>query len=179
MTASACAAESSVPQVATTSTVPTTEATASTQVADVEETTTLPTYRLPDGLPEGSGCTPNLAAGLPRGVWFGYLRAADLTTITFDLACYYEGDQAVAAAATDGVQPGDGASYVRNVDPTPLELPVNAGISIQALDETGERVDTGDWYAQWVLTFAVPEEGAPVWIIQQPDRISALVHLDR
>ncbi len=194
LVASSCAADP-VPQVATTVTAESSETASPTTAAPIDDdgpagtaagdstdtsddAGSVPTYRLPDGLPEGSGCTPNLADGLPQGVWFGYLRSADLATITFDLACFYEGDQATAAATTDGVEVV-GRTYVRNVDSATLELPVNAGISIQALEPDGDRVDTGDWYAQWVLVTPIPDGGLPVWIVQQPERISALVDLAR
>jgi len=60
----------------------------------------------PDPLPgsdeaHGSGCAPG-ADQLPDGMWFGFIENATADSFSFDLACFWTGAAAEAAAAADG-----------------------------------------------------------------------------
>lgn len=67
---------------------------------------------------DGSGCAPGSATALPDGVWFGILTAVDTEagTVGLDLACWFTGAAANAAAAADGQTeiPVPDDYYIRN-----------------------------------------------------------------
>jgi hypothetical protein len=68
--------------------------------------------------PDGSGCAPPPGPVLPDGIWFGTLKAVDpgAGTIGLDLACWFTGDAANAAATADGQTdvPVPNDYYIRN-----------------------------------------------------------------
>lgn len=110
---------------APTSTTPASEVTTTTAVVTTAApTTTLAptstTAASPAAVPSGSGCTPG-GDTLPEGTWFGFVEGVVMTPtggadMTFDLACYFEGDQADLAAAEDG-RTVEEPPYVRNQNP--------------------------------------------------------------
>ncbi|MGZ8786406.1 MAG: hypothetical protein ACXW1Y_12695 [Acidimicrobiia bacterium] len=60
----------------------------------------------PDPLPgsdqaHGSGCVVG-GSELPDGMWFGFVEGITADAVTFDLACFWTGEAAVAAATADG-----------------------------------------------------------------------------
>ena len=62
--------------------------------------------------PDGSGCTPGDGDVLPDGRWFGFPSAREADSFSFDLACWFTGDDAAAAATEDGAEsppPNDGS----------------------------------------------------------------------
>lgn len=62
----------------------------------------------------GSGC---IVSGdtISDGLWFGYINAASEADLTFDLACWFGGDAAIAASAADGEEsPPPNDYYIRN-----------------------------------------------------------------
>ncbi|MGH1490813.1 MAG: GerMN domain-containing protein [Acidimicrobiales bacterium] len=72
----------------------------------------------------GSGCTPPEADSLPAGRWFGFVdwpgiaagsEAAEPELLPFDLACWFTGTAAIAAADEDGAEsPPPNDYYIRN-----------------------------------------------------------------
>lgn len=60
---------------------------------------------------------------LPDGKWFGEVVRADSGELEFDLACWFDGDAAIAAAAEDG-ESLHIDYYVRNVNTTTRTLPI-------------------------------------------------------
>jgi hypothetical protein len=87
------------------------------------------THFFPDPFPgsndaHGSGCvTPGFDA-LPDGVWFGFAEGVGGGMITFDLACFFTGAAAEAAAAEDGAESFD--FYIRNKVSTTFQVPIAA-----------------------------------------------------
>jgi hypothetical protein len=73
-------------------------------------------------LAEGSGCTPG-TDHLPDGEWFGEVVEADAGELEFDLACWFVGDAAIAAAAEDGERL-EIDYYLRNVSTRTRRLPI-------------------------------------------------------
>ena len=63
-------------------------------------------------LADGSGCTPG-TDHLPDGIWYGTVVEAGPDQLDFDLACWFVGDAATAAAAEDG-EPPPNDFYIRN-----------------------------------------------------------------
>lgn len=96
--------------------------------ATAAPTTGTPTDAAPSGVPtvaapgvdgpDGSGCAPGEGA-LPDGRWFGFVQTAGNGGLEFDLACWFSGEAAVAAAAEDGAEsPPPNDYYIRNQNPT-------------------------------------------------------------
>lgn len=164
----ACSAESGD---TTTSTVDTTTTTSPTP-------TTLPPSDTND-LASGSGCKPGTEAGLPDGEWYGYIVDLDATTVEFDLACWFTGDAAIAAADEDGAEsPPPNDYYIRNENETVRPLTVGDSAQVEYLANNGDPDSATtegyeDWYVEWEISEFVPgywitvEDGEVTSIVQQ------------
>lgn len=73
---------------------------------------------------QGSGCTPTSETTLPDGRWFGLVTSTTESSIEFDLACWFTGDAAIAAAESAGEEPPPNDYFVRNNNELTRELPV-------------------------------------------------------
>ena len=140
----------------------------STATGDTTSTTsttsTPPTTAPSKAKADGSGCAPG-AGDLPDGRWYGEVPAADGDGITFDLACWYSGEDAVTAAAEDGEEsPPANDYYVRNDSATTRDVPVGADVSVEWYP-TGDpnAVETVD-YASWVSDRSSRSYQLAVWI---------------
>jgi hypothetical protein len=149
------AGESTVPTTVPPTTTPTTappatlESTTSTAISTTT-TTAAETYYLVDttdffpevfpgaGDAHGSGCvTPGFDA-LPNGVWFGFVVGVGGGEITFDLACFFTGAAAEAAAEADGMEAID--FYVRNNVATTFAVPISPDIRVWYIDASSGDV---------------------------------------
>jgi hypothetical protein len=83
------------------------------------------------GDPHGSGCVVG-ADVLPAGVWFGFAQAVGGGNITFDLACFFTGAAAAAAATEDGEEVFD--FYIRNQNPKVYTVPISASAQVWYVD---------------------------------------------
>jgi hypothetical protein len=101
--------------------------------------------------PDGSGCSPG-EGELPDGWWYGTIAASPGEALTFDLACWYTGDAAVAEAARRGEEaPND--FYVVNDNPAERVVAIapDATASCVEIEQGLEMVDcapadvAGDW----------------------------------
>lgn len=116
---------------------------------------------------EGSGCAPgegSQGAALPDGEWYGQVVSTGAEEIEFDLACWFSGDAAVAAAAEDGEEPPLNDYYVRNHNERTRELSVAADATVTFYprgdpesDEEGDfdtwvalLEDRGTWFGVWI-----------------------------
>ncbi|MBI5157157.1 MAG: hypothetical protein HZA58_03995 [Acidimicrobiia bacterium] len=156
---------------ATTTTAPTT--TAPTTMATTTMATTLyqidPTDFFPDvfgapGDPHGSGCVVG-ADVLPAGVWFGFAEAVSGGVITFDLACFFTGDAAVAAATADGEEAFD--FYVRNQNPKVYSVPISPTAQVYYVDMITGPEPTPIAVSSWPTADSFttcPGEYCPVWL---------------
>lgn len=160
----------------------TTDPTTTTTSEDTTTTSTPPTTGSPtdtNDLASGSGCKPGTQEGLPDGEWYGYIRDVNSTEIDFDLACWFSGDAAVAAASEDGAEsPPPNDYYVRNENETVRSLAVAGSAEVEYLTNLGDpntqtRVGYEDWYVEWELGDFVPgywltiEDGQVTEIVQQ------------
>jgi hypothetical protein len=137
-------------------------ATSSTTVADAGATTTsaaattttsttsvATTVGDTNSLAAGSGCTPS-DVELPDGTWFGFVAGTTFDQLEFDLACWFTGDGAIAAATEDGEEsPPPNDYYIRNVNPTIRLLAVGTA-DVAWLPNVGdatslETVEFGEW----------------------------------
>jgi hypothetical protein len=84
-----------------------------------------------DGDPHGSGCVVG-GDVLPAGVWFGFAEAVGGGSIGFDLACFFTGDAAAAAATADGEEVMD--FYIRNQNPRVYTVPIAATAEVWYVD---------------------------------------------
>ncbi|MCJ7725222.1 MAG: hypothetical protein MUP76_02370, partial [Acidimicrobiia bacterium] len=129
-----------------TTAAPTTEATTTTTAAP--PTTAGIVYEVdegnffPDPLPgsdqaHGSGCVvPGGSTTLADGIWFGFVTAATPGMLTFDLACFWTGAAAEAKAIEDGEEVFD--FYIRNMNPTTRQVPIDGAARFWYLDMTGD-----------------------------------------
>lgn len=174
----------------TTATEPPSSSTSTTSTPSTTTTTVPETYYFvdttdffPDPFPgssdaHGSGCvTPGLDA-LPNGVWFGFAEGVGGGVITFDLACFYTGPSAVAAATADGEE--SFGYYVRNKVSTTFVVPVAADARVWYVDMLSAEVGTPTEIplAAWPHpdSFqACPDDYCSVWLYVNGGRVTGIV----
>lgn len=95
-----------------------------------------------DASPAGDGCSPDGDGLLPDGTWFGLLTSAGPDTATFglDLACFFTGGAADAAALADDPAaevPVPNGVYIRNESDEGYALVDSGSATIYLLDPAG------------------------------------------
>lgn len=127
------------------------------------------------GDPNGSGCVIGDVDVLPDGIWMGFAEAVSFPaggtgTITFDLACYFSGAAADAAAnadygGTDGAEEG---FYIRNQNPKVFTVAVSRVAEVYYIDAAGptwfpEPIPLSSWpsASSWL---PCPGETCAVWL---------------
>lgn len=109
-------------------------------------------------VPDGSGCTPGSDDTLPDGYWFGYASSREADSFSFDLACWYTGEDATAAASEDGAEsPPPNDYHIRNDSPAERFLIPAPDAMVRFLANPGDpaTVETIDY---------------PTWVSVAPDR---------
>ena len=139
-----------------TSTTESTEATDTTADGATTESTATTATTATDGaaapVPDGSGCTPGDDDVLPDGRWFGFPSAREADSFSFDLACWFTGDDAAAAATEDGAEsPPPNDYYIRNDNTTQRLLIPSPDATVEFLPDVGDpaSANTID-YPTWV-----------------------------
>lgn len=191
-------AEESTLPTSTSTTVPPTTTAPSTTLASTTSTTTSSTTTttvpetvylvdttdfFPDPFPgsndvHGSGCvTPGFDA-LPNGVWFGFAEGVGGGRITFDLACFFTGPAAVAAATADGEEAFD--FYIRNKVATTFQVPISADARVWYVDMLSGDVSspTEIPLAAWPNPDSFqdcPGEHCSVWLYVNGGRATGIV----
>lgn len=160
---------------AASTTAPTTTVATTTSTTAPTTTTTAPPVFVvdtadffPDPLPgsaeaNGSGCVSSPTLG--DGIWFGFAHAVADGTITFDLACFFTGPAAVAAATADGAEAFD--FYIRNANPSTREVPMAADAKVYGVtDGAGgiEMVPVVGWPPNPGGYVECPGEFCAVWL---------------
>lgn len=126
----------------------------------------------------GSGCTVG-AGALPDGIWFG--SAQDLTgsEVTLDLACFYVGEAAQAAAAEDGITDVPNDYYIRNQSVVTRSVPVSPGAMAWTLgtDPTGglQEVAYSDWPPSGDSYTPCPGAYCVVWLYVNQGQITEIM----
>ncbi len=161
----------------TTSTVATSATTGATTTAAPTSATTssaVPTTSGGAPVPDGSGCTPG-PAPLPDGHWYGLVVDATAEVLSFDLACWFTGDEANAAAAEDGEEsPPPNDYYVRNDNPASRDLPVARDTQVTWYP-SGDPTDTAVvGYTDWLDRRAERPFQLAVWIDVRDGTITAI-----
>ena len=172
---SACAVQGGE---ATTTTDATTTTTAPTSSTSSTTSTTVGPGDI-DDLASGSGCKPGSEDSLPDGEWYGYIADLDAAEIEFDLACWFTGDAAVAAASEDGAEsPPPNDYYVRNVNETLRRLAVAGAATVEYLANGGDpnsvaTTSYAGWHVEWEIDGFSPgywltvENGEVTEVVQQ------------
>lgn len=131
-------------------------------------TTTLPTASTTTAVdvlaPEGSGCTPG-AGALPDGLWYGQVADFDADGIAFDLACWFSGDAATAAAAEDGEEsPPPNPYYVRNQNEQLRELEIEPDTPVLWY-LSGDPTDSQEGsFREWIEFLGTQEFRLGIWL---------------
>lgn len=120
----------------------------------------------PITIPDESACAPG-PGPLPDGLYFGFMGGASSDAFEFDLACWFSGDPATAAAKADGEEyPPPNDYYIRNANETLRREPVASGsISVAWIPDFGTPATTDITYTQWVSNRDFGQTYVPpVWI---------------
>ncbi len=120
----------------------------------------------PITIPDESACAPGPGA-LPDGLYFGFMGGASTDAFEFDLACWFSGDPANAAAKADGEEsPPPNDYYIRNTNTTLRREPVASGsISVAWIPDFGTNATKDITYTQWLSERDFGQTYVPpVWI---------------
>lgn len=151
---------------------PTTAATSASAPSTTRTPATVPTSTgtapelNPFGIEE-SNCAPGPGA-LPDGLWFGFYGGPSDEGLEFDLACWFTGEPANAAAAADGKEPRPPNDYyIRNTNQTLRRVPLAPdSVTVSWIPDLGNPTHVEITYPQWIServeaeTYYVP----PIWI---------------
>lgn len=186
-------------------TAPTTTAATSTTVAPATTTTLAVTTTAPivfavgdlsipppvlgsAGDPHGSGCVIGDTDVLPDGIWMGFAEAVSFPagaagTITFDLACYFSGAAADAAANADygGTAGAEEGFHIRNQNPKSFAVQVSPEAEVYSIDAAGptwfpEPIPLSSWPSpsSWL---PCPGETCAVWLFVNGGAATAIVEV--
>ncbi|MDH5291808.1 MAG: hypothetical protein OEY41_17575 [Acidimicrobiia bacterium] len=120
----------------------------------------------PIAIPDESACAPG-PGPLPDGLYFGFMGGASADAFEFDLACWFSGEPAIAAATADGEEsPPPNDYYIRNTNETLRREPVASGsISVAWIPDFGNPATSDITYTQWLSERDFGQTYVPpVWI---------------
>jgi hypothetical protein len=120
----------------------------------------------------GSGCNPG-ADTLPDGVWFGAATEVRPDAVVLDLACWFTGEHAVAAAAEDGAEsPPPNDFHIRNDNPAVRTVPAAATATVTRLVDLGGVATVETTYPEWASLRAGPDPRPNVWLTVTGGQVS-------
>ena len=127
-------------------------------------------------VPEGSGCAPGETDSLPDGRWFGFVSAREPDSFSFDLACWFTGEQATLAAAEDGAEsPPPNDYHIRNDNPTERLLIPATEVAVEYLAEPGDPASVLNVdYPTWVSEAGARPVQPGVWVEIVDGMVSAV-----
>ena len=112
----------------------------------------------------GSGCNPG-ADTLPDGMWFGTVTEMRPDAVVFDLACWFTGDHATAAATEDGKEsPPPNDFHIRNDNPALRTVPVGAAATVERLEDLGGVAAVASTYPEWTALRSGTDPRPPAWL---------------
>ncbi len=166
-------------RITTVATTPTTAPPATEVTITPTTTTTAPpttTTTLTNDLAEGSGCTPGTDT-LPDGLWYGETTALEERGLEFDLACWFFGDAATAAAAEDGEEsPPSNDYYVRNQSNRIRSVAVTLNAPVTWYPEIGVLTsETTITYAEWRTLREERDFQLAVWLEVEDGTVVSIV----
>ena len=133
----------------------------------------------------GSGCSPP-GSQLPDGIWFGYLHEVKASAVVFDLACFFAGDDASAAALTDGEPEPPNSFYIRNENAqlrrveVATQAPVYVIVAPPDSDLTLAEASLGDFTTvadAYNASFVCPGEFCGMWLYINNGEATQIVEL--
>ncbi len=119
----------------------------------------------------GAGCTPASTETLPAGRWYGFIADANADELSFDLACWFTGTAAEAAASENGAEsPPPNDYYVRNDSDRLRTHVVDSATQVRWLPEPGnpESAEVVA-YATWLEQGPERLDNAGYWIMVEDD----------
>ena len=124
----------------------------------------------------GSGCAQS-EYGVHDGLWFGYVDSTTASEITFDLACWFDGDAAVDAASEDGEEsPPPNDYYIRNDDDTLEAVPVASSTTVSWLADTGDpSTQTDGTFGEWMALRDSRIDQPGLWLTVRDGQIVEIV----
>lgn len=125
----------------------------------------------------GSGCVVG-GDNLPDGIWFGFIRSADASKLSIDVACFWTGQLASVRAAANGDEAVD--FYVENQNPKVRSVPRSSTGTAYWLDKIGAPETQATPMANWPNTSAAafqecPGEYCAVWLFVNGGSVTELV----
>ena len=171
----ACATEGG--ETTTTTKDPTTSTTVEVTTTTSPQPSTTTSVTDTNDLASGSGCKPGTQDGLPDGEWYGFIVDLDANEIEFDLACWFTGDAAIAAAGEDGEEsPPPNDYYVRNENDTVREISVGASAEVEYLASSGDpNTVTTASYANWSREWEVSDFLPGYWVTVADGEVTEIV----
>jgi len=124
----------------------------------------------------GSGCF-ELIYGVLDGQWFGYIDSVSAYDVEFDIACWFTGDAAVAAASEDGEEspPPDGY-YVRNDGEVLVTPKVNPATPVTWFPDIGDpSTEATVSFAEWTSLRDSRPDQPGVWLTVENEQIVEII----
>ncbi|KAA3641735.1 MAG: hypothetical protein DWP92_00755 [Armatimonadetes bacterium] len=115
---------------------------------------------------------------VPDGIWFGFIKAIDTSTVTIDVACFWTGEAANSRAIADGEEPLD--FYIRNNNLSTRSAPLNDTGTAYWLDGAGDLTPIAIPMADWPSTSSTaiqdcPSDHCAAWIYVNGGTVTELV----
>jgi hypothetical protein len=96
-------------------------------------------------------------------------------SLEFDLACWFDGDAAIQAAAEDGEEsPPPNDYYVRNVNEQTRQVPVGDGVEVVFYPDGDPSNETTVEYGEWDALVVERGYELGVWIVVEEGEISGI-----
>lgn len=161
----------------TTTTVRDTTTTSSPATTTTSAPTTTGGSTDTNDLASGSGCKPGTEDGLPDGDWYGYIVDVSASDIEFDLACWFSGDAAIAAASEDGAEsPPPNDYYIRNESDVIRSLLVSSTAEVEYLANGGDPNSVATMpYAEWSTDWEISEFVPGYWVTIVDGEVTSIV----
>lgn len=166
----------SSPDVTTTAATETTispEETTTTAAPTTTSTTGATTTTVDTLAPMGSGCDPG-TQDLPDGDWYGGVREFNEDGFTFDLACLFTGEAAIAAAAADGAEPPPNDYYVRNENEQVREIVVPPDTPVSWFTSGDPASETPGTYLEWIDFLSTQESYLGIWLTVRDGEVTEI-----
>lgn len=126
-------------------------------------------------VPGGAGCAPG-SEDLPDGRWYGQVEEVDEQTLSFNLMCWFSGEEAYQAAEEDGLDPVEVPNdyYVRDQNPALRELSWDTDALVLHYP-TGDPSDTEELtVAAWGEVLDAGGVYLNVWLTVQDGTVTAV-----
>lgn len=127
-------------------------------------------------LADGSGCSPGTDDTIPDGRWFGFVDQADAGRVSLDVACWFSGEAAVAAAEADGEEsPPPNDYHIRNDNDRLRSAPVGGQAGVSWLADPGDPATQEDIpYSVWLGVRTNRSFQPGVWLVVKDGLVTSI-----